>query len=64
MPYAYGEQIVPPIASQAITRTRYLELTKIANELCEWMEKEKGVRKHEACIIRNLVETLWYLKEE
>jgi len=59
-----GDQIVPAIASQAITRTRYLELIKIANELCEWMEKEKGVRRNEVCIVRDLVERLWYLKEE
>ncbi len=45
-----------------ITRTRYMELMKIAKELCDWLEK-KGVKPDEGCKVRKLTEQLWEMKK-
>ena len=45
-----------------MTRKRYLELTRIAKELCEFLEK-KGVSQDEGCKMKVLVEELWNLEK-
>lgn len=40
-------------------RKRYVELTVLAKELCEWMEK-KGVTKTDFYTAHKLIEDLWY----
>lgn len=44
-----------------LTRQRYLELTEIAQNLCDMLEK-MGVKPHEGCTIRQIAESLWNLK--
>ena len=43
-------------------RERYLELAKIAKEICELLEK-KGVTAQEGCKVRKLAEELWTLEK-
>ncbi len=45
-----------------MTRTRYIELVKIAKELCDWLEK-KGIKQDESCKVRKLTEELWEMKK-
>lgn len=40
-----------------MTRKRYVELTKIASELCDWLERQK-VEMAERCVLREIVERM------
>jgi len=51
-----------PVASERITRTRFLELAQIANDLLSWLEEEKGVKPEELCFIRRMAEQMQALK--
>ncbi len=50
------------LGGNPMTRTRYMELMKIAKELCDWLEK-KGVKSDEGCKVRKLTEQLWEMKK-
>lgn len=47
--------------SIVMTRSRYLELTEVANELVDWL-KHKSVGAREACTVRAIAEQLWQLE--
>jgi len=53
-----------PVASEQITRTRFLQLAQIANDLLSWLEEEKGVKPEELCFIRRFAEEIRRLKKE
>ncbi len=48
------------IGGNTMTRKRYIELVKIAEELCTWLEK-KGVEPTEGCSFKAIAEKLWEL---
>ena len=45
-----------------MTRKRYMEILKIADELCNWMKK-KGIKQEEGCSLRKLTEELWRMEK-
>ena len=46
-----------------MTRKRYLQLVRIAEEVCTFMEK-KGVTKDEGCSIKKLADEMWGMQKE
>ena len=48
---------------RSLTRQRYLELARIAEDLCVWIES-KGVTRNEQCVLDGLVHTMIPLKGE
>jgi len=44
-----------------MTRKRYLQLVKIAEEVCTFMER-KGITKDEGCSIKKLADEMWGMK--
>ena len=44
-----------------ITRKRYVELTEVANDVMDYLQRAK-VKKEEGCIVKELCITLWNLE--
>ena len=42
-----------------IDRKRYVELTQLAHETCQWLES-KGLKKGEQCVFSRIAQELWF----
>lgn len=49
------------VKEKGMTRSRYLDLTRIAIEVCASLEK-RGIKKHEGCTFRRIAEEVWRLQ--
>jgi len=48
------------LTEQKLTRERYVELTQIAKEVCEFLESKK-IEKGEGCVISHIANDMWNL---
>lgn len=42
-----------------INRKRYVELTLLAKQTCDWLE-EKGLKRGEQCVFSRIAQDLWF----
>jgi len=52
-----------PIPLEKTTRKRYVELTRMAKEICDLMEK-RGVKRGEGCLFKRIAMDMWTLEKQ